>query len=366
MKKIILIIPLTVFTIICFGQKKNPDNSIKLNTRFTLSCQTTDSINYETSIKSQEAFDKEVEMNDVASLFDKSINSNEIQGILTYGKFGSKTNIFLILKSGIKSTLSFELKIKVPNKRQPIKTSVNNLYSNIPSTEIWPYQIDYILFSNINAVDEITDLDFQTPMIDSTCIKNSNLSFNYDSIFTNYIQRISCSLSDEKGFSLNNALFFEKSIQSKDVTRKEFSTVSEGIYPNKLKYKLEKPLVYQHIECPNFESDFEYYYTKSDRLVKLVLFEWNEFKTNGIFSNNENDLTTINAIFNEKFRTISTTLTDLFGKPIYLNIESEKETETNYRDDIKWESVNGVKAYLFMFGNKNSSYRQIRLAIYKD
>ena len=44
---------------------------------------------------------------------------------------------------------------------------------------------------------------------------------------------------------------------------------------------------------------------------------------------------------------------------------SEDSAETSWRDDIKWED-SGINVYLFMFGDNQTSYRQIRLAIYEE
>ena len=353
-----------IFTI-CFGQKTFQNNSVNINTRFTLSLHTSDSLNYTCTIKNQEVFNETINMSDATSLFDSIVKPGEIQGILTYGKFGDKLNIFLVLKSGLNKSLDYDLKIKVTNKRKPVKTSVVSLHPNVPSTELWPYQIDYIVFSNFKIVEQI-EYSFPEPTIDSTCIKNSQNNVEYaDSLFSSFIDLVNNSYLRSTGLQLDNIFEYENSISSCDVTRDYYTSIGEGIYPNEKSFKLEKPLIYRHIECPYFQTEIEYYYTNSDKSVKVIMLEWNEFKkSSGLFDEGFS-LDVKSSCFRDKFNKISKKMTDLLGEPTFSDIESEKES-TNFRDGIKWKSENGVNAYLFMYGNDNNKYRQIRLAIYKN
>lgn len=365
MIKLINTISLIFVLTACFGQSNSQINSINLNTKFTLTLHTTDSINYTCTLKNQDVFNNTINMSETASLFDSIVSPGEIQGIFTYGKFGDNLNIFLVLKSGFKKSLDYELLIKVGNKRKPIKTSVVSLFPNVPSTELWPYQIDYIVFSKFKIVEQI-EYSFKEPIIDSTCIKNTqNNTQSADSLFSNFVDLIYSSYLNSTGLKLDSILDFEHSINSSDETRDYYTSIGEGIYPNEKSFKLEKPFIFRHIECPYFQTDIEYYYTKSDKSVKVIMLEWNEYKkSNGLLDEGLSpDVKSL--CFREKYNRISKKMTEVLGAPIFTEIESEKKI-SNFRDDIKWKSKDGVTGYLFMFGNDSNNYRQIRLAIYKD
>jgi hypothetical protein len=166
------------------------------------------------------------------------------------------------------------------------------------------------------------------------------------------------------GLQLKQVVDFEKGINSLDITPDHFIDIGSGIYPNRKKYKLDNCLSYKRVECPFLETEVDYYFAKSDNQIRVVLFEWNEFKEKNFFGQGM-AIQEKTEIFNDKFNKIDTILTKILGNPTNKNIPKNKGTET-FRDDIKWKSKNGLKAYLFMFGNDENNYRQIRLAIYKD
>ncbi|MFC6999414.1 hypothetical protein [Rufibacter roseus] len=127
---------------------------MKLNTKFVLKLDSTDSDNYSFTLKSQEAFNEEVQVSSAAALFSKKVADDEIEGIFTYGKFGDRQSIFLILKSGLKVPINYDLKIKTDKNKELVKTSVVTLFPNVPSNELWPYHIDLVSFSNFRKLSE--------------------------------------------------------------------------------------------------------------------------------------------------------------------------------------------------------------------
>jgi len=70
--------------------------------------------------------------------------------------------------------------------------------------------------------------------------------------------------------------------------------------------------------------------------------------------------------FQTKFNQLKDSLTKRLGNPTYKNIEHNITREDAFRDDLKWNGTNCVKAYLLMFGNRVNNYREIRLIIYND
>ncbi|MBE8720836.1 hypothetical protein [Sphingobacterium pedocola] len=165
---------------------------------------------------------------------------------------------------------------------------------------------------------------------------------------------------------IKTAIKLEKQKHSKDITTDYLIGIGEGIYPNKNKYILAIPKTYENKEKPNFKLETEYFYAVNDSLVKVILYQWDDLqKMNADILIEENYTKKFKA-FQTKFDNLISRLTKEFGKPISKNIEQGKINDKTFRDDLKFKRADGMNAYLFMFGNDNNGYRQIRLAIYKD
>ena len=51
---------------------------------------------------------------------------------------------------------------------------------------------------------------------------------------------------------------------------------------------------------------------------------------------------------------------------IRANGDKVKKEDTSWRDDMKWINHGELNAYLFMFGDNRTGFREIRLALYKE
>jgi hypothetical protein len=174
--------------------------------------------------------------------------------------------------------------------------------------------------------------------------------------------------SDFDKLKINTIQIFEIKNKSKDITPTHFIKIGESIYPNRNQYKLETPRVFQRQEKPNFQVEIDYYYVLVDSSVKVILYQWDDLpsKKNETFEN-DRDTAQKFSRFQTKFNQLKDTLTKVLGTPILNNMEQTKvPSGETFRDGIKWQRANGMNAYLFMFGNNKSRYRQIRLAIYRD
>jgi hypothetical protein len=198
--------------------------------------------------------------------------------------------------------------------------------------------------------------------IDSTCIKGVHFNPSwYDSTFSNNIDTLLNLLGSPSGLKLINIIKKEEELNSKNISPDYFIDIGKGIYPNKKGYQLSKNVIYQRHECPYFQIDVNYYSTP-DSLIRVVMFEWNEFTGNG---NITIDPLKKNDIFQTKFYRIENIISSRLGKYKHKSIPRQRKKKT-YRSDYKWKSKEGLNAYLFMFSNKANNYQQIRLAIYKD
>lgn len=167
--------------------------------------------------------------------------------------------------------------------------------------------------------------------------------------------------------NLNLKAVYQLERQSKDISPAYLMEIGEDIYPNKSNYVLATPKIYKTQELPNFNRETDYYYTVNDSLVKVILYQWEYLQDNKYETLDSEEYKTKKfKVFQTKFDNLVEQLTQEFGAEILKSIQQEKDSNDSFRDDYKFRSPDGLNAYLFMFGNNKSGYRQIRLAIYKD
>ncbi|MFC5626942.1 hypothetical protein [Algoriphagus winogradskyi] len=352
----ILTIVFILLSIHLFGQKDKADNVIEMNTKFTLELQTEDSLTYKFKIVSKEPFSTEIEWSNARNYLDSVSLKNQIQGILTRGKFGSRTNTILLIQNGLDKSISYKLKIKVPQKRKPIKTSVVDLLPNVPSTELWPYMIEYVQFSDFTAAPEPEEFVFE-PQIDSSCIKNKDFNIKYgNELFIKHSNLTINGLKNDNLFELNKLIQFEDSLKTEDISLGNNWGLGESIYPNNNNFTFGNPISYRRLECPYFDGTVNYFYTKKEKSVKVVSYGWKEFKESDFPISTNSDSEDKNKAFKEKYDFVLTEISKFLGEPI------SNETEDSGRRKTKWKSDDNINAYLFNFSNIN----EIRLYIFKE
>jgi hypothetical protein len=189
----------------------------------------------------------------------------------------------------------------------------------------------------------------------SSCVTNKDI----------FINELFSGFNDLK---IDKAIAFEKKNKSKDFSPTYLIGIGEGIYPNENNYKLETPRIFKRSDKPGFQIEIDYFYVLSDSSVKVILYQWDVLpsKEKKSFEDDKSDLQNFSR-FQTKFNQLSDSLTRVLGSPVQKNIDQSKVSSgETFRDDVKWHNENGLNAYLFMFGNNESGYRQIRLAIYGD
>lgn len=128
---------------------------IEINSKFTLKLVEVESGGYNYTLASKESYNQLLDLKKTQNLITESA-PDEIQGILAYAKIGKEVNAFLILQSGLEKPLTYDLYIKRNDRQNTEKVSVINLFPDVSSTEIWPFRIDYIVFSDF---DDVIDED---------------------------------------------------------------------------------------------------------------------------------------------------------------------------------------------------------------
>lgn len=304
-------------------------------------------------LKSKSTFNGIIDSSKLDSIIKNKPKENQIIGVFAKGKFGNETNSMLLIISGLDDNIDYNLRIKIPSKRKFQKTSTSILFKGVKSIEYWPYKIDKIDFKKFKTIPKENFQTFQIEKkIDSTCIKNAdkNIAFG-EQEFKTHLELAISEFDNNKAFKLQKIKEYENSINSEDVSRGHFWSLGEGIYPNEKEFEFGNPISYRRIECPYFEGKSNYFYTKNDKNIKVVSFNWETFKESNLGINPE-----IKNDVNEKFEYVLKTVNSLLGNPI------ENITEKSGQRKIRWENKKGINAYLFNFDN----YNEIRLYVYKE
>jgi len=362
------IFTLIVFFLIGFSnlysQKSSSEDLIPINSKFILEIESLNDKEFSYTVIEVEKYNGNIDISNSSNILDSVAVDNQIHGIFSYGTFGEKKQVVLLLKSGLSKSIDYDLFIEVPSKRKLQKTSVVSLHHNTNIIEFWPYHIDKIKFAAFRLVPELdySILDFM--QLDSTCLKdNGESKLRAENVIKQHFDTVVNQFLLEKGFKIDKASEIER-LNDSELTLECRSSIGVSIYPHRDKYNM-RIKEFTNIECPYIELKTTYYYTKWKKSVKLTFYEWNDFESwNGEYKTGLN-WEIGEVIFRNKFESISSKMTSILGQPI-LTEWGSKEDPTNYRDGVKWKSEHGICAYLFMFGGEGRDFNQIRLAIYKD
>lgn len=329
---------------------------VEIGTIFTIEFSNPEK-NMDFKLISKSSYNEIIDLSKIDSIIKTPPKENQIIGVFANGKFGNKTNSILLLISGLNSNLDYDLKIKLTKNRKLQKTSTSTLFKGVKSIEYWPYEIEKIDFKKFKTIRKENFQSFQIETkIDSTCIKNANKNIEFgEKEFKKHLDLAISEFDNIENFELEKMTKYENSINSEDVSLGHFWSLGEGIYPNEKEFEFGNPISYRRIECPYFEGKSNYFYTKNDKNIKVVSFNWETFKESNFGINPEikND---VNDKFNDKFEYVLKIVNSHLGNPI------ENITEKSGQRKIRWENKKGINAYLFNFGN----YNEIRLYVYKE
>lgn len=185
--------------------------------------------------------------------------------------------------------------------------------------------------------------------------------------------------------NITNAIVYEKAIGSTDKSPDHNIELANTIYPNKKGFQLATPKMFEQAEG-SFIREVSYYYVRKDSSIKVIFYQWDNQDPdyeNLKYTRNKSKR------FKNKWNQLVEQLIEQLGEPYYMNVESAKfedkiivdesteesiwsiddssdKMNTTWRDDVKWKNSKGINAYMFMFGDNRTGYRQIRLAIYRD
>jgi hypothetical protein len=170
--------------------------------------------------------------------------------------------------------------------------------------------------------------------------------------------------------TLKNAIAIERHIGSKDISYEYTVGIDTSLYPNKPHFGLTKV---KRFSRPSTDRGMAYtieYFATSDDSIRTILHEWNVAEEpndsaliNSASLDSHSPQTNVINAFNRKFAILDSTFTNLLGKPAIQDIKSSFLEETE-RDDVKWQGLNQLNAYLLMFKRDINTYRQIRVIVY--
>jgi hypothetical protein len=165
--------------------------------------------------------------------------------------------------------------------------------------------------------------------------------------------------------NLNQLINSENEIGSKERNSNNTFGIGNDYYPNDFKYELSNPRVFE-INQKELGLETNYFYSKKDSLVKVILYQWNKKYLN--FEGYEKDTLrelkiTEKENYQNKFENLKECLTEKLGKATEIDIEKRKDTSYNYSDNYRWIKQD-LNAYL-SFKVSGESYREIRLVIHK-
>jgi hypothetical protein len=349
MKKILFLF--VILSNVSYGQQ------VAIGTVFTIGLSSSEkSIRF--TIVSKNPYQGILDDSKIDSIFTKNKPAtDQITGVFAKGKFGSNIGIMLVLTSGLKDNLSYDLEIKAPGIGNFQNTSTSPLFKGVKSMEYWPYDIEKINFKVFKVIQKENLQTFQVEeTVDSTCIKNADKNIEVgEQEFKSHLKSIILKFNSGDKFPLDSLLNYEKAINATDVSLGHFWSLAENIYPNKKRFKFGNPLSFRRVECPYFEGKVDCFYTKRDSDVKVVSFNWETFKQSN-FGVTPKIRDVASRKFIEKYHFVVKAVSELLGEPLPI-----KQEENSGRVDTKWQSGNGISAYLFRF----EDYNEIRLYIYK-
>ena len=326
---------------------------VDLYKKFTIKIDTNNNNTF--SIIEITDFNKKISWSKANEFLNTDLNGNQIQGIFTKDTLN---NTILVIKSGLSQTIDYKLLIKIPFKRKFHLTTTSLLQKNVVSVEIWPYKIKKIKFANFEFYtndyeNETFDL-FQIK--DSTCIKNESLTKeNAEMIFRQQLDSVMDWFTQRTEFTTDLILNYENNINSDNVSLNHYWSLGKSIYPNMDEYEFNIPISFRRVECPVFDGSVNYFNTKKNNLIKVVSFNWIEFKERVFNQQTNEERIDIHNKFNEKFDFIYEEICSIFGEPFY-------NSDADGRRQIKWKNEDGINVYMFNF----SSINEIRLYIYID
>ncbi len=376
MKKIFL--TFLFICIHCFPQAQNMDTiqnmqpvpgpafMFPLGARFTIKLYAVDSASFHYVVEDYQDFQEFIDLENTEKYFTAAAKDSTIEVVFCIGTYGNTPQereqnfrSVILLKNRTNSILTYNVEAQEREKEKYEPTPVLPLLPNKVSVETWPYPIGSIALINFRI------FDLNEIVKDSICLKNPKHTIAWgDSIFASQITSLKSGFLNKKGINIEDMRTYEKKIKSREPMFFSIAYMQNDLYPNKKGYKLEIPYMFKRAECPTFSTDVLYYYTKDDKAIKAVLFEWNKFWGMNDISYDWKIMTDDKIQFKNKFNFVEKELTKLLGAPESRKVESDNPQIFKYEDLVKWSSAEGIHATLIHSGNDRE--RKMRLAIYRD
>ncbi|WP_299531218.1 hypothetical protein [Ulvibacterium sp.] len=357
MNNIFSVLVLLVFSSFLNAQELRNVSPIDINTKFRIKLIKKGASDFSYEIVSKVAFNDQLNSGKAPSILDDSLEVNEIQGIFAVGKFGTKKSTLLVLKSGSKAPLQYNLFIDLKGRNKFKKTSTLPLNSQYPSIEVWQDYIHAIKFSNFKQI-AIRRTEPQMEL-DTTCY--STLNINQGNILLyDQLTFLSELISNQEESAVDKIKKYEDSINSISASSWGWGDQLNIVDNNGRKIgehvnrkKIKDILVFKLTECPYLSREVGYFFSKKDRKLKFVVFKWRQRRVSGWRSK---DYKNIGDDYRYKYDFLNKYLNLTLGPPT----SSLKEENIRYKN--KWLSNKHLSAESNLYIDKYS--RTLRLKIY--
>jgi len=357
MKNVFFVLVLLVFSSFSNAQELMNVSPIEINTKFRIKLIKKGLSDFSYEIISKVPFNDELNSGKAQSILVDSLEVNEIQGIFAVGTFGNKESTLLVLKSGRKDPLQYNLFIDLKGRNKFKKTSTLPLHWEYPSIEVWQDYIHAIKFASFKQI-ALGQTEPQMEL-DTTCY--STLSINQGNILLNdQLTFLSELINNQEKSAVDKIKKYEDSINSISISSWGWGDqlnivdnngrkIGEHVKPKKIK----DILVFKLTECPYLSREVGYFFSKKDRKLKFVVFKWRQRRVKGWRSR---DYKNINDDYRSKYEFLNKHLNLSLGPPTNsLNIE-------NRRYKNKWLSNKDLSAESTLYIDQYS--RSLRLKIY--
>jgi len=348
MRALISIISIILFfTSVSTAQELKEVKAIKLNTKFLIRLTATNSSEFSYEIISTTPFNEAIQSSSINSYLDDSLGTNEVQGILTTGYFGSYKTILMVIKSGLEAPLDYDLFIDEKGNNKFKKTSTVTIHSAYPTLEVWQ---EYIHSAKVSGFRKAKIESVETEIkLDTTC--NNNLDIGKgNNLLGEQLKCVFDLINSEDKAEIERIKEYEKTINSTSESnwgwKNELLVNRDGRYFDGYidSKKVDQPLVYKVTECPYMKRETGYFFTKRKKDVKLVVFVWKLRWVGGWQSRAYNSIA---GDFRLKHEFIIKSLSSRIGNPIETN-----ETSKNIINS--WRTKDGVEIKSNLFIDKDS------------
>jgi len=135
--------------------------------------------------------------------------------------------------------------------------------------------------------------------------------------------------------TVDKAIEFEKSLYNKIEFLEKNVFLSESIYPLIDQYELANPIIVQREQTGFLPVYAEYFYSKSDSIIRYISYDWEKEKYGNFFKKQKMWKEENQRLkeYNSEYKRVKSTLIAQLGEPSSQDSEPQKTESTSGRGD---------------------------------